>query len=199
MEQLYTFGDVARDPRTRVISCSYMALVDSSSLEIKAGEDADEVQWFKVKYTLFKEKKTLSKEGYIYEKLVKPTLCSEDKDLSAVVKITENVAGRVTKIEREVIETNDIAFDHEKFIVYALERLRNKIEYTNLVFNLMPEFLTITELQQVFEIILDKELLAATFKRKVVDMVIETKEFTKDAGHRPSKLYRFNNEWGKNK
>ncbi|MCY9698358.1 NUDIX hydrolase, partial [Paenibacillus alginolyticus] len=50
MEQLYTWGDVNRDPRTRVISCSYMALVDSSSLEVMAGDDADDARWFSVRY-----------------------------------------------------------------------------------------------------------------------------------------------------
>ena len=48
LEQLYTWGDVGRDPRTRVISCSYMALVDSSELELQAGDDASEASWFRV-------------------------------------------------------------------------------------------------------------------------------------------------------
>lgn len=56
----------------------------------------------------------------------------------------------------------------------------------------MPELFTLTELQQVYEVILDKELLKANFRRKIADMVIETNEFKKDAGHRPSKLYKYN-------
>jgi hypothetical protein len=60
----------------------------------------------------------------------------------------------------------------------------------------MGELFTLTELQQVYEIILDTELLKANFRRKIADMVIETNEFTKDAGHRPSKLFRFNPVWG---
>lgn len=199
MEQLYTFGEVHRDPRTRVISCAYMALVDSSTLELRAGEDAEDAEWFNIKYSLFQEKKVLLEKGYSCEKLVKVTLWNENKELSAVVKILENAEGRVTKIDRQVIESNDIAFDHAKIIAYAIERLRNKVEYTSLAFNLMPELFTLTELQQVYEIILNKELLAAAFRRKIVGMVIETNEFTKDAGHRPSKLFRFNNEWERNK
>lgn len=191
MEQLYTFGDVNRDPRTRVISCAYMALVDSSSLELRAGEDADEAKWFNVKYSETHVAKTIN------EKLVKIELWSEDEKLSAVVKITEEVHGKITNSRRELVETEGIAFDHGMIIAYALHRLRNKIEYTDIAFNLMPEYFTLTELQQVYEVILDKELLAAAFRRKVADRVIETDEFTKDAGHRPSKLYRFNNEWHK--
>jgi 8-oxo-dGTP diphosphatase len=59
----------------------------------------------------------------------------------------------------------------------------------------MPDLFTLTELQQVYEVILDTELLKANFRRKTADMVIETNEFTKDAGHRPSKLFRFNPNW----
>jgi hypothetical protein len=59
----------------------------------------------------------------------------------------------------------------------------------------MPEMFTLTELQQVYEVILDKELLKANFRRKTADVVIETNEYTKDAGHRPSKLFRYNPNW----
>jgi 8-oxo-dGTP diphosphatase len=62
----------------------------------------------------------------------------------------------------------------------------------------MPELFTLTKLQQVYEVIQGKELLAAAFRRKVANMVIETNEFTKDAGHRPSKLFRYNSGWKRN-
>ena len=63
----------------------------------------------------------------------------------------------------------------------------------------MPELFTLTELQQVYELILDKELLKANFRRKISGMVIETDEFTKDAGHRPSKLFKFNHDWSEHR
>ena len=59
----------------------------------------------------------------------------------------------------------------------------------------MPELFTLTELQKVYEVIQGKELLAAAFRRKVSNMVTETDEFTKDAGHRPSKLFKYNPRW----
>lgn len=192
MEQLYTWGEVNRDPRTRVISSSYIALVDSSSLSIKAGNNEDDAKWFNIKYNLLEEKKIVIEKGYIYEHIVEIKLWNDVEELSAKIKITENFDG---KINREIIETVGIAFDHGKFIEYAIERLRNKIEYTSLVFNLMPELFTLTELQQVYEVIQGKELLAAAFRRKVATMVIETNQFTKDAGHRPSKLFRYNSGW----
>ncbi|RMC99489.1 NUDIX hydrolase [Clostridium autoethanogenum] len=192
MEQLYTWGEVDRDPRTRVISSSYMALVDSSSLSIKAGSDEEDAAWFNVSYNLLQEKKEAMEKGYIYEQIVQIKLWNENEELSAKIRIIENPDGEVS---REITESTGIAFDHGKFIEYAISRLRNKIEYTSLAFNLMPELFTLTELQQVYEVIQGKELLAAAFRRKVASMVIETNQFTKDAGHRPSKLFRYNSGW----
>ncbi|AKN29625.1 ADP-ribose pyrophosphatase [Clostridium carboxidivorans P7] len=195
MEQLYTWGEVNRDPRTRVISSSYMALVDSSSLSIKAGRDEEDAAWFNVRYNLLQEKKEVVEKGYIYEQIVQIKLWNENEELSAKIKVIENPDG---KVSREIIGSEGIAFDHDKFIEYAISRLRNKIEYTSLAFNLMPELFTLTELQKVYEVIQGKELLAAAFRRKVANMVIETNQFTKDAGHRPSKLFRYNSGWKRN-
>lgn len=195
MEQLYTWGDVGRDPRTRVISCAYMALADSTKLNIVAGDDADDAKWFNIRYNLAHEKKTITEKGYIVEMLYSINLWNSTETLSATVKVVETVADKVIKVSREVVDSTGIAFDHAEMIEYGIERLKNKIEYTDIAFNLMPELFTLSELQQVYEVILGKELLAAAFRRKIADMVIETNQFTKDAGHRPSKLYRFSNAW----
>jgi len=195
MEQLYTWGDVGRDPRTRVISASYMSLVDSSALDIKASDDADDAKWFTVSCRLYQEQKTVTETGYILQRLFKLSLSNDENNLSAIVKIIKTVEDKVTKVEREVVESNGIAFDHAKFIEYGFEMLRSKIEYTDIAFYLMPELFTLTELQKVYEVILDTELLKANFRRKTANMVIESNEYTKNAGHRPSKLFRFNPNW----
>jgi 8-oxo-dGTP diphosphatase len=195
LEQLYTWGEVRRDPRARVISCSYMALVDSAVLEVRAGDDAAAAQWFSVNYRVIEEKKTMSKQGLITEKLVALRLFADSEHLSATVKIVETRKGRVTRVGREVVASQGIAFDHAQIIEYAIERLRNKLEYTDLAFNLMPEFFTLSALQQVYEVILGKELLAAAFRRKVASMVLPTNRFMQDVGHRPSRLYRYNPQW----
>ncbi len=195
MEQLYTWGDVSRDPRTRVVSTSYMSLVDHSALDIKASDDADDAKWFEVSCKLYQEQKTITDKGHIFQQAFKLRLSDDEEILSAMIKIVKTVEGKVTKIEREVIESDKIAFDHAKIIEYAIDRMRNKIEYTDIVFNLMPELFTLTQLQQVYEVILDKELLKANFRRKMADMVLETNKYTKDAGHRPSKLFKFNSNW----
>src|SRR5207249_10371740 len=50
MEQLYTFGDPKRDPRTRVITVGYFALLDSERLQVGAADDAADVGWFSVSH-----------------------------------------------------------------------------------------------------------------------------------------------------
>lgn len=195
MEQLYTWGDIGRDPRTRVISTSYMSLIDSYALDIKASKDADDAKWFSVYCKMYQEQKSVTERGYILQQWFKLSLSNDEDDLSAIIKVIKTVEGKVTKIEREVFEASGIAFDHAKIIEYGIGRLRNKIQYTDIAFNLMPELFTLTELQKVYEVILNTELLKANFRRKTADMVIETDEYTKDAGHRPSKMFRFNPKW----
>lgn len=195
MEQLYTWGEVGRDPRTRVISTSYMSLVDSHALDVKANDDAEDAKWFTVSCKLFQEQKTVAEKGYILQRMFNLSLSNEVERLSATIKTIKTVEGNVTQLEREVVESNGIAFDHAKIIAYSIERLRTKFEYTDIAFNLMPEFFTLTQLQQVYEVVLDEELLKANFRRKIANKVVETNEYTKDAGHRPSKLFRFNPNW----
>lgn len=198
IEQLYTWGDILRDPRTRVLSCSYMSLIDSSQLVIKPGKSEDNARWFGVKFREIRRQRVNTENGYTYERDVEIALENGDDRLSVVIRITTTFEEGTKDIKREIISSEGIAFDHGKIIEYGIERLRNKIEYTDIAFNLMPKHFTLTELQKVYEIIQGKELLAAAFRRKIADMVIETNEYTKDAGHRPSKLYKFNAEWGNN-
>lgn len=195
MEQLYTWGKVNRDPRMRVISSSYLSLIDSSKVNIQAGSDADDVKWFSLKCQLVKEQKTITENGYIKEKIHQLTFKNHDEVLTSLIKTTKTLEGRITSISREVIESKGIAFDHGMIIAYGLERIRSKIEYTDIAFNLMNEVFTLTELQNVYEIILDTELLKANFRRKIAPMVIETNQKTTTGGHRPSTLFKFNPNW----
>ncbi|HBN85348.1 MAG TPA: ADP-ribose pyrophosphatase [Clostridiales bacterium] len=192
MEQLYTFGDVGRDPRTRIISSSYMTLVDSESLgKIQAGSDAQDVSWFKVNFTKISDRKT----GSVREQNYQLELDNGTQKIQSTLRKMIQRKGRVTSTRWELIQHDGIAFDHAKIITYGLERLRNKIEYTDIAFNLMPDLFTLSELQQVYEVILGKELLKANFRRKISDFVIKTDESTKEKAHRPSILYRFNIDW----
>jgi 8-oxo-dGTP diphosphatase len=196
MEQLYTFGDVNRDPRTRIISTSYMTLVDSETLgSIRAGDDAADVALFRVKTALEGEKSTLLPDCRIKEQVYTLILDNKQTTLKATLKKTITRKGKVTRTGWEIVENDGIAFDHAKIILYGLERLRNKIEYTDIAFNLMPDLFTLSELQQVYEVILGKELSKANFRRKISNFVLKTGKSTEDKAHRPSMLYRFNPDW----
>jgi len=203
MEQLYTWGDIGRDPRTRVISTSYLALVNRDKLKtIQAGDDAIDAQWFTVDAKIINETKQLNIDdkgvdqgGTRYIRTIQLILTSKECELEHTIKIFTLVKHGVVKTWFGDCNSGDIAFDHAKILYYSLLRLRGKAEYTSIVFNLMPEMFTLTELQQAYEIILGKELLAANFRRKIADMVVVTKHQRKDKGHRPSQLFRFNEKW----
>lgn len=192
LEQLYTFSDPGRDPRTWVMSCSYMALIDSSKVQVVAGDDADHAAWFQVSYRLLREQKDLLEEGYQMTWQYELKLTREDITMSAVVERRVTSTEATSATEYAILENDGLAFDHAKIITCAIERLRGKVKYTDIALHLMPKQFTLTELQQVYEVILGKELLKAAFRRKVAHLVQETDHFRENAGHRPSRLYRRN-------
>ncbi len=141
LEQLYTFGDPGRDPRTRVITVAYFALVSADQLNPQAADDAADVGWFSI------------------------------HDLPA------------------------LAFDHPKIVSYALTRLRYKLEYTAVGFQLLPDLFTLHELQNVYEIVLGTSLDKGNFRSKLrKTKVVEMVEGRRDTGGRPARLYRFRDD-----
>jgi 8-oxo-dGTP diphosphatase len=142
LEQLYTFGDPQRDPRTRVISVAYFAVVSADRLEPRAGTDAADVRWWA---------------------------------MSALPR--------------------QLAFDHDEILSYALTRLRYKIEYTAVAFEILPEEFTLGELQAAYETILGEELDKANFRKKLAraDVVEPTGRY-RETGGRPAELYRYRSD-----
>ncbi len=194
LEQLYSWGDPLRDPRGRVISTSYMGLVDVGDIQITAGRNVEDIEWFNIKLNTIKEKSKEKKEGYYKTEEIEIVLENKEITLKNRVKVVKELVNGNLIIYTQILQS-DLAFDHAKILIYAIERLKNKVEYTTIAFNLMPEKFTLTKLQQVYEILLDKPLLKANFRRKIAGMVIETEEYEENAGHRPSKLYKFNTNW----
>lgn len=190
LEQLYTFSDIGRDPRTWVMSCCYMALINSRQMRLQAGDDASDAAWFKVSLRLLEERKEMNGDGYTKTFRYELKLSSDDEELGAVVERMVNVTQAMTATNYTVASNEGLAFDHAKLIACAMERLRGKVNYSGLALHLMPERFTLTELQQVYEVILDKELLKAAFRRRVADLVTETDYYAEHAGHRPSRLYK---------
>ncbi len=177
IEQLYTFSDIKRDPRMRVISTSYMALVDKNRLRDNLSANAS---WFNV----------LMLED---EKSYNVTLDNGIEEIKFVVgkKLRDKTTDRY---DFNIIKNDKLAFDHPLVIVSGIERLKNKIEYTDIVFNMMPEYFTLGELQQVYEVILGKELLDPAFRRIIANKVEKTDKIQTGGGHRPSALFKYNNK-----
>ncbi len=143
LEQLYTFGDdVKRDPRARVISISYFALVNADQFTLKADTDAIEAQWF------------------------------------------------------EINDLPELAYDHARITEMALTRLRAKIHYQPIGFNLLNKEFTFPELEQLYTAILQKPIDRRNFRKKILsfDLLVETNKFQKEGSGRPAKLYRFHTQ-----
>lgn len=174
MEQLYTFGEVKRDPRMRIVSTAYIALVDKNKLEDCLFPNAS---WF-------------SMDILEDEKEIQVSFDNGDEQFSVVV--SKKLKSPTSDRYQYVIKKDDhLAFDHAKVIVSGISRLKNKISYTDIVFNMMGEYFTLGELQQVYEVILGKELLDPAFRRIIADKVEKTDMVKTGGGHRPSVMYRY--------
>jgi 8-oxo-dGTP diphosphatase len=138
IEQLYTFGDPGRDPRDRVVTVAYYALVPEDKSPLSAGTDAQAAAWMPV--------------------AILPPL----------------------------------AFDHRAIVDYALTRLRNKLEYTTVGFELLPRKFTLSDLQRLHEAILGKKLDKRNFRRKVLAMgLVQPLQEWEPTGRKPAQLFTF--------
>lgn len=135
IEQLYTFGTLNRDPRGRMVTVAYVALVPAP-LALHAGTDASEAQW------------------------------------------------------KSVYALPEMAFDHEEIVIYALRRLRYKLEYTAVGFRMLPKTFTLSQLQRAYETILGEKLDKRNFRRRILQAgVIEATGEMQTGDGRPAKLY----------
>jgi 8-oxo-dGTP diphosphatase len=85
-----------------------------------------------------------------------------------------------------------LAFDHSEILSYALRRLRYKLEYSAVAFQLLPETFTLSEIQHTYEIILGERLDKRNFRRRILrtDVIEETSQRRSGEG-RPARLYRY--------
>jgi len=180
LEQLYTYTQPKRDPRMRIIDIAYLALVPY--LSPVAGDDASDAAWFDVRiknnYLLLS-----NEEKNIYMKYL-----LEDKSFSVGAISYDN---KVPKL----ISSDRLAFDHDLIVYDGLMRLRNKAEYTDIVFNLMKKHFTLPDLQRVYEVILGRPLYKKNFRDKIKDRVQESEvEIKSVCGGRVSKAYAYKKE-----
>lgn len=142
LEQLYTFGEPGRDPRGRVVTVAYFALVKLTDHRVQASTDASEAAWF------------------------------------------------------SVWDTPKLAFDHAEVLGTALQRLKGKVRYQPIGFELLPPKFTLTQLQRLYEIILERQLDKRNFRKKILsmDLLEELDEVEQDVSHRAARLYRFDHK-----
>jgi len=199
LEQLRTFGDsVQRDPRMRVISIAYLALVDKTNIKAIAGDDATYAQWF----TLKKDFISSNNSGIERVDMYNLTFVSDDGDVKIGYLVTERfvkngiISIKVPSYELLEWSKEELAFDHIDLVYCAIERLKNKIEYTPIAFTLLPKYFTLREIQKVYEAILnvEKPFSRANFRRKINKMVIKTEKEKLTSG-RPAICYMFNEGW----
>lgn len=201
------YGEAGRDPRGWIISHTFLALMDGEKCRLRAGSDAWEARWFDVSFSREEIRKEVEEDGALLENKYFLTLESSDifatnlSDrregdsvlLSAVVHERKEFRDYHETVQFNVLENEGFAFDHAKAVTCALLSLRRQAEAGGqIVFDLMPEKFTFAQLQNSFEIILDKKLLTANFRRKMADFVVETEEMISGAGHRPAKLFKRN-------
>lgn len=141
-EQLYTFGNLGRDPRTRVLTVAYFALVPHDAILHRPGADTAETNWF------------------------------------------------------SMFALPELAFDHHDILNYALTRLRYKLEYSAVGFQLLPDVFTLSELQRAYETILGEKLDKRNFRRKILlsDVLEETGHKKQESEGRPAMLYRYRDD-----
>lgn len=142
LEQLYTFGQPYRDPRMRVISVAWFALVRPDlAPSATLTSDAAEARWW------------------------------------------------------SLAESPPLAFDHDHMVHLARDRIRNKIDYTSLAFELVPPTFTVSELRQVYEAIhgevYDRGNFRRRFNRMIEDGLISQAPGKRATSSKPARVYRF--------
>ena len=139
LEQLYTFGEPDRDPRGRVITIAYYALVKLADHRVRAATDASAAAWF------------------------------------------------------SVAEVSRLAFDHNRILDMALARLKAKVRYQPIGFELLPVKFALSQLQHLYEVILEAQLDKRNFRKKILgtELLIELDEIQQDVAHRAARLYKF--------
>jgi 8-oxo-dGTP diphosphatase len=142
LEQLYTFGDVDRDPRGHVVTVAYYALVKLSDHRVRAATDASDADWF------------------------------------------------------PVAKHPPLAFDHRRIVASALRRLQGKVRYEPVGFELLPPKFTLSQLQKLYETILERALDKRNFRKKILGMGLLEKlqEVEQNVAHRAARLFRFDHK-----
>lgn len=158
LEQLYTFGDVRRDPRGRVITVAYYALVDAQRFHARPARE--------------------------------PTV--PVRHATVRVPWPGETGGPVDVVD-ETGRVLPVAFDHADILGLSVKRLRGKLDYSPVGFQLLPAEFTLRQLQEIHEAVRGEEVNKDSFRRRMLTsgLLEVTGARERDVLHRPAELYRF--------
>ena len=184
--QLYTFGNVDRDPRTRVITTVYVSMTPAENImRTQAGDDAGDALWFTI------AKQPLSANDQERRSVL--SICSEERSIRMEYEITDYAKGNHVITRSRLLDTSNacLAADHIKAVNMALDQLRNRSSLTGIIFNLLPREVTLREIQDAYESIRGHKLDTGNFRRDIRRMLVPTGNTRKVRG-RNAALYTFN-------
>jgi 8-oxo-dGTP diphosphatase len=164
LEQLHTFGEPSRDPRGRIISVAYYALVDAARFErARARANA-------------------AVGDAVIARVVARGAVDDDDDADIAVDVVDDDGQELR-----------CAFDHARIIAFALQRLRQRLDDTPVGFQLLPRAFTLRQLQDVHEIVLGTAVNKDSFRRRMLatGMLEPSGEFETGVTWRPAELFRF--------
>ena len=183
IEQLYTWADPNYYTNSEEIIITYLIIINKNNINTMP----DDFAFYDIS---IKDDEKMSIQNVI--------LSNEKKEIKYKI---ETIAKRIrdnVEYTNKLVKKSDINELIAIIIHTGLKRLRNRIENTNIAFSFLDREFTISELQQIYEIILNRKLVPANFRKKIEPMVKKTEIIVKDSAFRPSNKYIFNEEFLKN-
>lgn len=179
IEQLYTWGEPEYYNSEHELMVSYLVIVNKNNIQNKNVNFYD-ITIENLQSNRKIQKVLLESESQKIEYEIKTIVKKERDSMEYINKLVK--PSKISELTSIIIHT-------------GIKRLRNRIENTNIAFSFLDEEFTISELQQVYEIILDKKLVPANFRKKIEPMIKKTDKIIKESAYRPSARYRFNEDY----
>lgn len=184
--QLYTFGSVDRDPRTRVITTVYLSMTPESNIKnTKAADDAADTAWFTI------SKNTISHDEKGRKSLL--VLDNREKDVHMEYEIEDIAKGNWIETKSSITANSNakLAADHVKAVNMAMDQMQHRVASTGILFNLLPHECTLREIQDAYEAVIGHKVDTANFRRDIRRMLKPTGK-KKKTGGKDAALYTFN-------
>lgn len=183
IEQLYTWGDPNYYTNNSEIIITYLVIINKKTIK----QMPDNLKFYDI---YIENKENLSSQNVILNNVNKKIQYEID---TIVKRNRENIEYINKLVGKSKIDELTAIIIHT-----GIKRLRNRIENTNIAFSFLDKEFTISELQQVYEIILDKKLVAANFRKKIAPMIKKTDKLAEKCAYRPANQYTFNENFIRN-